>query len=61
MEIPENEYALKTNEPKIESNDNDTDEIEIFAKIDCCIVFLFVVLSILFLPFPVVFYFLLIL
>jgi len=55
MEIPENEYALKTNEPKIESNDNGTDEIEIFNKIDCGTIIGLVFAFIFFFWFPVLY------
>ena len=60
MEIPENENALNTYEPKIDSNDNGTDEIEISSTLNCCLVFIFVTVSIMILWCPFVFYFLLI-
>ena len=60
MEIPENENALNTYEPKIESNDNGIDEIEICSYLNCCLLFIFVTVSIVSLWCPFVFYFLLI-
>ena len=56
MDIPENEYVLNTYEPKIESNDNGTDEIEMYSTLDCCTIVFWVILSIFFLWFPFVFY-----
>ena len=59
MEIPENECALNTYEPKIENNDNGTDEIEICSSLDCCLVFIWF-FSLLCFWLPFLFYLLLI-
>ena len=60
MDIPENEYALHTYEPKIDSNDNGTDEIEISSDLDCCFAVSFVISAIMLLWCPFFFYYFLI-
>ena len=60
MDIPENEYVLNTYEPKIESNDNGTDEIEISSNLDCFVTVCFVISAIMLLWCPFFFYYFLI-
>ena len=54
--MPEYKSSLNTYEPKIESNENGTEEIEISNYADCCIIAFFVFIVILFIWFPIMFY-----
>ena len=58
MELPENrENIITTYEPKIESNENDTDEIVIRYMMNCCTAFISVLFAMIFIWCPIFLYF----
>lgn len=59
MEIPENENELHTYEPKIETNDDGIDEIEIYSTLSCGYIISWIILTIMFLWCPCICYMLL--
>ena len=60
MDIPESDKILNTNEQKIDIDDNGIDEIIFSYYFNCCVIVLYIIVSIIFIWCPIAVYFILV-